>query len=798
MKNKSKNKSNVLSINSSITEYQSALELFKNYPTMPTYCRLLDKALSANIPIEKIESELKLLMGVSNQQFFCCNGSEYLRENLSILRDHKLDFPNLISSIETSERLWEIFKSFKSDDLYNFENCWVGKSDYSYLTSLSEDLAETSTAPATYEVIPELDEALKKFATGLMEAEKIPRDIQISVAAEMGLEMVPWGGFTKDIFEHRPQFKDGLLDFSKYLSSYFVDDESSQETSDPSKIKKIKITQKDSESLLKIVAFLLFYPLIRDEDESMKLDDFLTVRLVKYSSIDSYPELNEKAEYILAISNYLLMCGNFGVNSVESGLVTVDELKRKFLVNCTVEYLDTACFALLPAAGFSQMVAAIYPFEGDRDGFGDYFFKDILIASGYGVTGVPEEKHLKKIYSNGFVGMDVELIDILKEKTEKKIKKWMIPLTETRILPHIYEDFWNNDIITNKISESLIRADREPDVSCQFSSNDLDEINFYSQADPYQHPAMFARKFSNKVDFLDFEEEEWLAFAKSLNLAGQKRFFCVLMALFFTQASYKRFYIGNNLKIDIPGWIKLLQIAQPLNSFGIVQQSISDMFVLFKEIPAIFKGSFQEFLPSLKSEKLPLETKNGDRYLVYRKKLLSSVSLLDNLNTESQDFLVKGYALTRDEYLARFELKADALKNYFSAVEGELRSRLVTFDDALIDELQSFKIDIDFVKALNTNSRAGKIRGLAGIIRLLEVFTRLSESAKHKLTRITPLAMNKDCSHFIDSLNKFRKIRNSVQHADQSGSASQNLVSITEGLIFGEGKIIDILCNTKR
>ena len=122
MKNKSKKSTNVLSINSSIGEYQSALELFRNYPTMPTFCRLLDKALAANIQIATIESELKLLIEISNQQFFCFKGSEYLRKNFNVFREFNLEYPDSISSIETSEILWKIFKSFKSDDLYGFEN----------------------------------------------------------------------------------------------------------------------------------------------------------------------------------------------------------------------------------------------------------------------------------------------------------------------------------------------------------------------------------------------------------------------------------------------------------------------------------------------------------------------------------------------------------------------------------------------------------------------------------------------------------------------------------------------------
>lgn len=796
MKNKSKKTSNVLSINSSIAEFQSALELFRKYPTMPTFCKLLEKTLLANIQIETIESELKLLMGVSKQQFFCYKGSEYLKENSSLLLDSNLNYPDLISSIETSEILWKIFKYFKSDDLYGFGNYLLGDSDHFYLTSINEDLEESLTAQTVHERTPDLDHLITDLVSAIVDMEKSSRSIQ-EKAEKLGFKMIPWSAWTADILEQRPELKNGLLDFSDYLSSYFVDDENSKE-----KFNKLKINQENSKTLLKIVSFLLFYPLMKDlnvKNEGIKFDDFWIERLVNYSSIDSYSELNEKAEYILAISNYILMCGKFGINSVESELVTVDELKRKFLVNCTAEYFDTACLAPLPAAGFSQIVAAINPFEGDRED--DYFLDDVLRVSDYGVTGVPNKRHFEKIYSDGFEGMDIDLVDILKEKTEKKIKNWMVPLNEVGNLQHIYKDLWNDEVILEKISESLIHADREPNISCQFSSSDVNDVTFHPDAyEQDHHPAMFARRFSNKVDFLRMKNEEWLAFAKSLNSAGQKRHLCILMALFFTRVGYQKFYNVSNSKIDIPGWIKLLQIAQPLNSFGIVQQSISDMFELVEDVPVIFKGSLQEFLPSSKSEKLPLKSKDGDRYLMFRKDLLSSGLLLDKLNIECQDSLVKGYILTRDKDLAIFSLNSAALQNYFLAVEGELRSRIAVLDNQLIDELQHFNIDIDSAKDLKTKYRVRKIKGLYGIILLLENFTKLSEPSRRKLIKIAPLAVHKDCSYFINSLNKFREIRNSVQHADQSSIENQDLVSlvnITEDLIFGNGKIIDILCNTK-
>jgi hypothetical protein len=793
MKNKFKKNSNVLSINSSIAEYQSALELFRNYPTMPTYCRLLEKALFANIQIEAIESELKLLLDVSKQQFFCHKGSEYIRNNLSLLRHANLYFPDLISNIETSEILWKIFKSFKSDDLYGFENYLVGDSDYLYLTSISEDSTETSTTSPDYGRTSELSKLAYEFATSVMEIEKSSRTIQ-EEAEKLGLKMVPWSAWTADILEHRPALRDGLLDFSDYLSSYFVEDEKSEDAP-----QKNKINQENSKSLLRIVAFLLFCPLIKDlsqKSNEIEFDDFWIERLVNYSSIDSYPEPNEKAEYIIAISNYILMCGKFGISSVESDLVTVDELKRKFLVGCSAEYLDTACLALLPAAGFSQMVTAINAFEGDRED--DYFLDDVLRVSNYGVTGVPSKYHLEKIYSYGFVGMDADLINIIQGKTEKKIKQWMLPFPETGNLRYIYKEFWSDEVILEKISASLFYSDRESNIFCQFSLSDLNDVTSHPELyDEDHHPAMFARRFSNKVDFLRVEEEEWLAFAKSLNSAGQKRFLCILMALFFTRAGYVTFYNVKNIKFDIPGWINLLQIAQSLNSFGIVQQSISDMFELVKDIPVILKGSLQEFLPPLESTNLPLASKNGDRYSEYKKDLLSTGMRLEQLTVESQDYIVKGYTLVRDKNLAVFDLDSAALQNYFLAVEGELRSRIVPFDNQLIEELQHFRVEIDFVRDLIKKTRVGKIRGLYGIILLIENFTKLSEPSRRKLIKIAPLAVHKDCAHFINLLNTFREIRNLVQHADQPSVVGQDLVKTIEDMLFGESRIVDILCNTK-
>ena len=113
MKNKSNKNSKVVSINNEISEYQSAIDLFRNYPTMPTYCFMLEKALSAKVNIEDLKSELKILFKVSKDQFYCFRGSEFIKKNSRLLRHANLKYPDSASSVEICKILWSIFERYK-------------------------------------------------------------------------------------------------------------------------------------------------------------------------------------------------------------------------------------------------------------------------------------------------------------------------------------------------------------------------------------------------------------------------------------------------------------------------------------------------------------------------------------------------------------------------------------------------------------------------------------------------------------------------------------------------------------
>jgi hypothetical protein len=804
MKNKINKNSKVVSINNEISEYQSAIDLFRNYPTMPTYCFMLEKALSAKVNIEDLKSELKKLFKVSRDQFYCFRGSEFIKKNSRLLRHANLNYPDSASSVEICKILWSIFERYKSNDIYGYENYLVGDADYSFLTYEDQKYNENTITinPSVSEERSDLAQLAYDAASAFVELDKSARSIH-QEAEKLGFNMIPWSAWATDILDKRPELKAGLSDFSEYLSSYFVEETSAYDFQENDESLKF-LEAKNSKSLLEISSFLIFYPLInknQSENNIVNFEDFWIERLVNYSSINSYLEHEDKSEYLISISNFLMMCAKFGINSVQDDLVTLDELKRKHLSCCTSEYFDSACLALLPANGFLQIIPSISPFDGDRED--DYFLDDILRVTDYGVNGSPNSRHLDKLYESGFSGFNDEIINFLKNKTEENVKNWMIPLDKIGYLHHIYKDFWNDDVILDKIAESLTYADRDSKYKCKFSFDDIDEATWHPDVyDASHHPAMFARKFSNKVDFLNFQDEEWISFAKSLNFAGQKRFLCILIALYFTRAGYLKFYnVKNNNNIDVPAWIKLLQIVHPLNSFKIVQQSIADMFELYENIPINFKGSFQEFRTGSNSDVLSIDNKDSDRFSLYKNNLLSTGLMLDKLSVDSQKSLVKGYTLTRDKDLAVFELNSAALHNYFLAIEGELRSRICNLDSQLIEELQYFNIEINQIKNINSKIKIGHIKGLFGIILLIDNFTKLSESSRRKLIKIAPLSVHEDCALFLKSLSEFKNIRNPVQHGDQStlsSTDSLNLVSKVEILLFGEGRIVDILCKTKK
>jgi hypothetical protein len=324
MNSKSKKHPNVTNLNHSITEYQSAIDLYRKFPTMPTFCKLLEKSLIANIKTEELELELNLLFNIVNEQFFCCRGSKYIKENYNLLHKESIECPDSMSSIETSKIIWKILELCDGGEIYGYENYLVGDYDYIYLTEKENQNEPTLVAPIAHERSV-LAEFAYNVGKAFAELDNVAKSIH-SEAEKLGFKMIPWGVWTVDILDKRPDLKQGLLDLSDYLDSYFENEKAEEVTTS----KKIKIKDENKKSLLRIFSFLLFGPLIRNikkEYELKDLDDFCLERLVNFSEIEAFSDLNDKVEYLIAISNYLMICAKCGIGAVDNGFVGEKEIR---------------------------------------------------------------------------------------------------------------------------------------------------------------------------------------------------------------------------------------------------------------------------------------------------------------------------------------------------------------------------------------------------------------------------------------------------------------------------------------
>jgi len=508
----------------------------------------------------------------------------------------------------------------------------------------------------------------------------------------------------------------------------------------------------------------------------------------------------DKAEYIIGISNLLMINAKLGVASVLNGLTTDAELTRKYLNDVNAECVGQACLALIPGSGFAQLINAINQYEGD--GPEDYALTEALRVTGYGVKSSLNSDVASELFDASFRGISPNLEQYIRQKFEISIEKWLIPIFHTHSLAYLYPDFWSDEIIVDKISEALYQSDIKNNSACRFNRNELAEVTSHGNYLPlYIHPAIFSRKFSNTVDFVEFSDRDWTRFSLSLESAGQTRYASAVLALYLTICGVKRFYnVDRMVEIDIPEIIEHCKKLRNNDSFSLVRQAISDLFEMYESVPPLLKGSLQDYLPAPKAALASLKVKEVDRFSQYKKDLLETEILLGRLSMQTQDFLVKGYTLARDRELAVYNLSSDAVRNYLLAVEGELRSRCTHLDTGLVEELKYLGIDIDLKAVDGLQGRRGVFRGLGSICRVLDQYGKLSAGAKTKLKGFAGLAGHAEITKFQSSMRDLIQIRNSVQHADSSSHSAGNIsghLSRVEDLLLNDGGIVRILCESR-
>jgi hypothetical protein len=814
MTNKKKNKthgqkssSNVISINIPTEEYQLAFKLYRKHPSIPSILNLLSTALAIGAQMQEIENELSKLANIGLDQFYGHRGSPYFQEI------DESDFEALSSfrpleenTSAVCELLWAFLENIQGEEIWGIKHFLVGIADYKYLSAKS---------PAKNNKTPQIkndEESSRRYAKVISAAhDAISASIEKDKAAKessaesrnLGFAMVPFASWASDIFKRRQDLKNAISDLSEYLDSYYTSE--TQPTIDVlgNANESIKLSAENNRSIAKIFSLLIFLPLFKNavyKGDKFIIEDFWGERLDHLSSRDAFDRDEDKAEYIIGISNLLMINAKLDVASVLYGLATDAELAREYLYDVDAECVDQACLALIPGSGFAQLINAINQYEGE--GPEEYALTEALRVTAYGVKNSNNSDAASELFDTSFRGISPNLQQHIREKLEFSIEKWLIPIFHTHSIAYLYPDFWSDEIIVDKISEAFFQSDVKNNLACRFNRNELADITSHGDHLPfYIHPAIFSRKFSNTVDFVDFSDRDWTRFSLSLESAGQTRYASAVLALYLTICGVKRFYnIDRMVEIDVPEIIKHCKQLCENDSFSLVRQAISDLFEMYEGAPPLLKGSLQDYLPAPKAALASLKVKEVDRFSQYKKDLLETEIHLGRLSMQTQDFLVKGYTLARDGELAVYNLSSDAVRNYLLAVEGELRSRCAHLDTGLAEELKYLGIDIDLKAADGLQGRRGVFRGLGSICRMLDQYGRLSAGAKTKLKDFAGLAAHAEIAKFQSSMRDLIQIRNSVQHADSSSYSAGNItgyLSRVEDLLLNDGGIVRILCESR-
>lgn len=463
------NESNVQPINSEVGEYQAGLKLYRSHPSLPTFFFLLNQAVNAGIRFELLEPELIHLIDIDDDQYFGIYGSKYFNRHYDDL--------NFISPFRSSDAdilavcksLWKLLENFQTEELWGYENYLVGISDYVYLHD-QKPVIDAHELPEAGE--PKLKSVLSKSIKEMvaaLSAEEDSAKIISDFAKQKGSPMVPWSAWVDHYLASRPGLSDRIRDLSEYFASYYVQDAESDFSEMELKVNTLKIDKGNAKALARICEFLIFNRLFKKvvyKNSNFDLQQFYRERIEHLSSRDALGDPADEAEYIIAISNLLMINAKLYVNSIEDGIVTEQELCRDFLADVTGECLDLACLTSLPSSGFEQMLVAINPYEGDRPD--TYCVLEALRVVAYGMPGRWVPHLFDDMFEKAFGGIDFRLEPFLRQRIERAAKGWLIPFQHTKKIVRIFDDFWLDPYILEKISVALFKADQKNSNRCNF------------------------------------------------------------------------------------------------------------------------------------------------------------------------------------------------------------------------------------------------------------------------------------------------------------------------------------------
>lgn len=795
-----KKNSNVVPLNSEISEYMEALEIFKNLPSFPTLMNLMHKALESNASFEDIHLEIGRLIDVDRDQFFSASGSRTLRKHYELFKSLGDFNPRSADPILIADVLWKFITRIKFGDLITSKNALVNYLDWNELGIVEPIKEEVVKTEEDLEFSASLKKAMDGYIDSIVKQEKTSKAFFES-AKQDNLGMFPWAHLIKDVLEQRAELKECLIDFSDYLSQYF---KARDELVIPDLgiySKPIEVSSQNKIYIAKIVAVILFKNLVQEQvfkSGQVPAKTFLSNRLKYFSDIEKIEGARSRIDYLIAISNLLMISSALDINGVAESIFTKEELNREFYLLLDAETYDDLSILLLPKSAIPSVLENINPWEGERPeelNFGDLFVK-ISYGKLSSLDGDDIDEYLEDVLS----GVEPNLGLDLKKVIKSNISKWIIPLYAVSRISHLCTDYdlLDYEVVSDRISRALKISDDIADDSCIFLLRDIEDVNTPIWRSSRSHPALFARDLSSHTNSIEYRPITWHDLISALDNVGQYRFANGLTAAMILIQGLIHYYSPDSKERLPPGKTSLiLKKLSTYRDFNLVETSLSDFFEFYKKAPAIYRGSFGSFLPKTKLKIVSSSTVEHDKIIVVKKELIAKGINLDVLEPVASELIAKGYVLSRDAAFKKFDLSLNALNNYLMAIEGELRERIKMIDQSLVEEL-SYK-NIDVIAKFKGESKQSSIKGLISIAKILLAFGGLSPSAQAKLNGLRNLAEHSEINSFTSAIYRLTSIRNPINHGDLNSLQPSNIqISLLdlEKILFENG-FLKILCDSK-
>lgn len=795
-----KKNSNVVPINPEISGYLEALEIFKGLPSFPTLMNLMHKALDSNVGFEQIYMEIGRLIDVDRDQFYSASGSRTLRKHYDLFKSLGDYNPHTTDPILIADVLWKFITRIKFSDLITSKTALVNYLDWNEL-GIEEPFKEEVVK--TDEDI-EFSESLRKVMDGAIDAiikqEKISKEF-VDSAKQDNLGMFPWAHLIKDVLEQRGELKDTLIDFSDYLSEYFKPRDELVVPDLGIYSKPIEVSSQNKIYIVKIVAVILFKNLVQEhvfKSGQISAKTFNADRIQYFSDIENIEGVSPKIDYLIAISNLLMISSVLDINGVAESIFTREELDREFHLLLDAETYDDLSILFLPKSAIPSVIENINPWEGERPE--ELNFGDLFVKLSYGklssIDGDDLDEYLEIIFS----GIDPNLEIDLKKVIKSNISKWIIPLYSASRISHLCVDYdlLDYEVVSDRISRALKKSDDSSDDACVFLMKDLEEVNTPIWHSSRSHPAIFARALSSHTNSIEYRPTTWHDLISALDNVGQYRFANGLAAAMILIQGLIHYYSPDTKEKLPPGKTSsTLKKLSTYKDFNLVETSMSDFFEFYKKAPAIYKGSLGSFLPKTKLKLVSSTTVEQDKIIVIKKELIAKGINLDVLEPIASELIAKGYVLSRDVSFKKFDLSLNALNNYLMAIEGELRARIKTIDKSLVEEL-SYK-NIDVAAKFKGDSKQSSIKGLISIAKILQAYGSLSQAAQTKLNALRNLAEHSEINAFTSAIYRLTSIRNPINHGDLDSLKPSNIqISLIdlEKILFENG-FLKILCDSK-